>query len=622
MRTAIVVASLIVAVVGLDAMAAPRITLDELRIEPATLPVGGTFTIHARASAKDVKLGSFLLRTAEEVKREPKIPGLPLFANGKYYAEENGKYFLTDNGPLDRDPAAGVFVLEVSTEGWREGDYLLAFFASSRPADGPFAVARNDLAVSVRSDRVIVEDLGPASANRSRTIKALAVEPNKKIQPGQTVTIALELAGTTRGLELTNPYFIAAEDTQPGFQYDAAKKKSFFGRPSGALIEDNGALDRDAASGKVRLELDTRGWRPGVHHFLLNVVGASGGVVDHRPLAIQVAGAKDQFEVTVDPSSFFMPGTHFNRFLKLRDGTLLSEKRISRDGGRTWQATQAEFGAGGEPLADGRVVGLAYRCLPEEGKQGWYAATRWLSVDGDRFQQDQARFHVPEAKGAMGHGPHPGPLFMRSIVERRDGSLVALMAGWFKSDEALCPYGRGRPYSRSYVCESNDGGATWRYLVTIGYEQLGSEGYNEGSMRRLPSGEILAVLRTGSEQDAKCQDNPIMWSISRDEGRTWTRPARTGLEGAFPSLAVLSDGVIAMSYGRPGAMIAFSTDGGRTWTDPTPVDVTPYSGYTDVVEVAPGELLVGFGAQAWLDPKTGVREDQLRLARVHYRRVR
>lgn len=109
-----------------------------------------------------------------------------------------------------------------------------------------------------------------------------------------------------------------------------------------------------------------------------------------------------------------------------------------------------------------------------------------------------------------------------------------------------------------------------------------------------------------------------MWTVSRDEGRTWTEPARTGLQGVFPGLAVLSDGRLAVSYGRPGAMVAFSDDGGRTWTDETVVDTTTYSGYTDVVELRPGVLLVGYGARDYIDPATGDRSDQLRLAEIRY----
>jgi len=81
---------------------------------------------------------------------------------------------------------------------------------------------------------------------------------------------------------------------------------------------------------------------------------------------------------------------------------------------------------------------------------------------------------------------------------------------------------------------------------------------------------------------------------------------------------VLSDGRLAISYGRPGAMLAFSSDYGRTWTDHTVLDATPYSGYTDIVELSPGRLLAGYGAREYLDPDTGIREDLLRLVEVQY----
>jgi hypothetical protein len=48
------------------------------------------------------------------------------------------------------------------------------------------------------------------------------------------------------------------------------------------------------------------------------------------------------------------------------------------------------------------------------------------------------------------------------------------------------------------------------------------------------------------------------------------------------------------------------------------VDATVGSGYTDVVEVGPGQLLVGFGAMGFADPRTGERTTSLRLAPVRY----
>jgi hypothetical protein len=597
--------------------------LEEFRIEPATLRLGESFVISARAVAEGVKLGSFLLRTADDVRKEQAIPGFPLYANGKYYVAEEGKYFLKDNGTLDRNPLQNAFTLEVSTRGWKPGTYAFAFFASCRPSKGPFVAARHDFAVVVKDDRVVIEDLGDTALGRSRIISAFAVAP-PEIEPGQIVTLSLETgAAAIQRIEITNPFYIDAGETLPGFYYDTNQKKSFYGAPESAGLTDNGNLDRDPADGEIVLEMETRGWPAGVHHLLANVIGLAGRPVDHRSFAVKVIGPDDRLNVTVEDSFYFAAGTHFGKLLKLRDGTVLCAGKFSVDGGRTWQGNTGGFGVGGAQMDDGRILGLEYRCLPKEGEEGRYRVERSLSSDNGRnFQKTQASVFVPKAKAAMGHGPHFGPLFMRSIVQRSDGSLVALMAGWFHGDDTPCPYGRGRPYSRTYTCESADDGQTWRYVETIAYDELGSEGYNEGTMRRLPGGELLAVLRTGNEKDRACQDNPIMWTTSRDEGRSWTPPQRTGVEGAYPSLAVLSDGLVVMSYGRPGAMLVFSHDGGRTWTDPTVVDATPYSGYTDVVEIGPGLLLVGFGARDYLDPKTGQRSDQLRLARVRYERAR
>jgi hypothetical protein len=598
-----------------------RIVFEEFRIEPMSLKLGESFTVRARVVAHGVKLGSFILRTADAVEKEQTIPGLPLYANRHYCLAEDGRYFLPDNGKLDRDPRDGSFAVAISTQGWKERVYSLVLFASVRPAPGPFVAARRDFAVTVKDGQVTIEARGGTSLQPACAIQDLRVEPSA-VRPGQPVTITVTTAPeAAKGLQLTNAYYVDPAESLPGFAYDADKKKSFFAPPPALTVP--GSLDRDPRPHVCTVKLDTRAWPAGTHHLVARVIGVSGKPVDERGLAVKIVGPRDRLKVDVEPSIEFGPGTHFGRFVRLRDGTLLCGERLSTDGGRTWQGDTAGFGVGAEQLRDGSVLGLAYRCLPIEGRQGWYRVDKFLSRDnGRRFEKTPAEVCVPEAKAARGHALHPGPLFMRSILQRADGSLVALMAGWFKSDTAICPYGRERPYSRSYVCESADGGQTWRYLTTIGYAPIGSEGYNEGVMRRLPGGPWLAVLRTGSASDFACQESPLMWSASRDEGRTWSQPARTGLKGVYPGLAVLGDGQLAVSYGRPGAMIAFSADGGRTWTDPTCVDPTPSSGYTDVVEVEPGVVLVGFGAVGYRDPRTGQRANMLRVARVRYAKVK
>lgn len=602
------ISTLLLAGFGPACLGAPKIEIREFRLQPMALARGESFTLSVKAVAEGIALGSFVVRTAEEVKRETKIPGFPLYTNGHYYVADQGTCFLRDNGPLDEAPDAGSFSLRLSTQGWGEGRWHFAIFASSRPAAGPFVAARHDFAVTVTGEKVALEDLGGSSIARSVAIREFRSTP-ARVRPGEPVDLSFTCdPRLVSSLQLTNAYYIGADDTLAGFTYDAAGKKSRY--PIARPVEDSAA--------PLRVRLETRAWPPGAHHLVLQALGPTGRAVDERAFAVAVRGPRDRLQVTVEPSTFLAAGTHFNRFLKLRDGSLLTEGQRSIDAGRRWEPG-AHFGNGAEQLRDGSILGLDYRCLPIDDKPGWYQVPGFFSKDGRRFEQKPVKMLVPEAKAAQGHALHRGPLFMRSILERQDGSLVALMAGWFKSDTALCPYGRGRPYSRTYVCESSDRGATWRYLSTIGYEHVGSEGFNEASMKRLPDGTWLTVMRSGSESDLHCQDNPIMRSASRDEGRTWSRPERTGLEGCFPSLAVLNDGRLAMSYGRPGAMLAFSADGGRSWTDVSCVDATPYSGYTDVVEIGPGSLLVGFGAKGYLDEPIAQRRDELRLAVVRYR---
>jgi hypothetical protein len=65
-------------------------------------------------------------------------------------------------------------------------------------------------------------------------------------------------------------------------------------------------------------------------------------------------------------------------------------------------------------------------------------------------------------------------------------------------------------------------------------------------------------------------------------------------------MCLLSNGVLACSYGRPGNRIMFSADGtGRKWTDRLQIYEYTHGhskhggsfGYTGIVEVQPGKLL-------------------------------
>ena len=101
-----------------------------------------------------------------------------------------------------------------------------------------------------------------------------------------------------------------------------------------------------------------------------------------------------------------------------------------------------------------------------------------------------------------------------------------------------CRGSRGRCGYRTFLVASRDKGKTWEYLATVAYDPtIGTEGYCEPVIRRLPNGDLLAMLRTGGNNRPFWQDNPLCQTTSTDGGKTWPPPHRTGVEGVAPICA-------------------------------------------------------------------------------------
>ena len=87
---------------------------------------------------------------------------------------------------------------------------------------------------------------------------------------------------------------------------------------------------------------------------------------------------------------------------------------------------------------------------------------------------------------------------------------------------------------------------------------------------------------------------PMHTVRSTDGGQTWTPPQRLPRYAAsvFPDLTLMSNGILACSFGRPGCHLMFSVDGGgEKWTSRTTLFEGPSTCYTAIREVAPGKLL-------------------------------
>jgi hypothetical protein len=313
----------------------------------------------------------------------------------------------------------------------------------------------------------------------------------------------------------------------------------------------------------------------------------------------------------------------------------------SSDGGSTWTPAKplpyrGRFSSKGM-LADGSGMGLASRTHPFGDEPGVSVGRRWVSEDNWATVREEPTYvRTPQIfPGYADQGPADnieGPCFHADFLNLPNGDIVAPMHANFEEDTKFTTT---RIKWRAILARSGDGGKEWEYVSTIasmaslktGDEELLNsipQGFVEPSLALLPDGSMVCAIRTGvsahperpsdSYRDLKYthfrggkyhttghdRAQPLYLTRSTDGGATWCKPrAMSSARGACPRLLALSNGVLALSYGRiarpsQGNRIIFSLDGGETWSRETDVYPGLSSGYTDMLEMSPGRILYLF----------------------------
>lgn len=296
---------------------------------------------------------------------------------------------------------------------------------------------------------------------------------------------------------------------------------------------------------------------------------------------------------------------------------------ISRDGGKTW-SRRYPMGAGANvddaysrlPRKDGTLLVLAagYDTLtpfpPGQAQQFHTSLTRF-SRGGMEFTQirdavirmSQPVLMEPTWIAGFSPGPWQEPADKQlqdvskikevpnavpwgAIIEALNGDLLTTL--YYSAEE-------DPRFFRLVLLRSTDDGNSWDQDATITAIKPGEEppswaGNNwasESALLRLADDRLHVIFRTSG-------GGVMGQAWSADDGKTWTEPVPVGVNGVAPRSRVLSNGVAACTYGRPGPVtIMFSADGTcETWSDHTEIFPGISTRYTDFIEVEPGRVLV------------------------------
>jgi hypothetical protein len=361
-----------------------------------------------------------------------------------------------------------------------------------------------------------------------------------------------------------------------------------------------------------------------------------------------------RLHITVGKVRTILRGTNYPTLFQFADGSILvsayngtaqtDQLHVrSVDGGFSWRSCATGLYAGINgcmgSCSDGTVLAMRAETEPVKDKPGTYVGQLWESKDCWHTVSGPEPFYLkaPAIITALGDDEleRTGPIFHGRFVTLKNGTLLGTMYTRFPEDKRTTPTGVEWK-ERTILVQSSDRGRNWEYVSTIacmaGLEKVADpqtvaqwqEGFNEPGIALLPDGKLICLMRTGPSapwaqpadsyhdlatttfKDGKYYPTsplpagPLYQATSTDGGKTWSLPVSAApTRGACPRILLLSNGVMAVSYGRvaretQGNGIAFSTDAGKTWTHETVISPNLSSGYTGIAEIEPGKLLMVF----------------------------
>jgi len=162
--------------------------------------------------------------------------------------------------------------------------------------------------------------------------------------------------------------------------------------------------------------------------------------------------------------------------------------------------------------------------------------------------------------------PMQGCFVRDGILELPDGTLLMPLSGTRRTISQRLP--NDDDAFRSYLLRSDDRGDTWYYYSTIALDPAGILNLWEPTITRLPSGRIVALLRSDYVHMIAPPGGDLYCCYSDDDGASWGIPHRTSLWGYPADLITTKNGGVFVTYGYRrdplSIRVALSEDG-ITW---------------------------------------------------------
>jgi len=292
----------------------------------------------------------------------------------------------------------------------------------------------------------------------------------------------------------------------------------------------------------------------------------------------------------VDDETYRFSSTQAVTLTPIRDGTLLASLY-------TWGVAPVPTGVALDKIHSGRKLVGADKPFINIFEGLWTKR----STDGGLTWSKRRSVDIPDLP----------PLAARSaMAELDDGTLLLQVNDLSRS------VGAPRDWARIFCLRSTDGGSTWgdAALVADGTELRTH--YLEPSLTRLEDGRLISMLRTrgegqGADERAGLKRiggmtnyfGYLFQSVSEDDGRTWSDPAKTPMWGFPGQVLELADGRLLCTYSHRrepyGVRGTLSYDGGRTWDIANEIIIradggTWDLGYPGAIQLSDGTVLVAY----------------------------